>query len=225
MKQSSKKFSRFALVTIYAVLVIALCLSAFPTQSVEAAKCKFKHKVKAGETLIYIADLYQTDWRSIAEANELKEPYILTVGQVLCIPDGKKPVPTSVTTTTSTGAKVNEPVLSVGSGPNSVYIRLDNFSKNTVYNVRLFPIGENGQVNPDPPLPPVGVVEYRIARLRTDKNGYFEDWFRIPGYVPETHYMIACVKNAWTDVTSCLKYEHPWWRVWIDLALESKSGR
>ena len=86
MMQRSKSFSRLAIRAFYILLVVAMLMSVMPTQQAQAAKCKFKHKVKAGETLIYIADLYQTDWKEIAEANDLKEPYILTVGQVLCIP-------------------------------------------------------------------------------------------------------------------------------------------
>ena len=229
MMQRSKTFSRLAIKALYILLVLVMFMSVMPTQQVQAAKCKFKHKVKAGETLIYIADLYQTDWKEIAEANELKEPYILTVGQVLCIPNGTKPVPTTTTTTSdgTTTTVPKEPTLTVGSGPNSVYVRVDYFAKNTVYYIRIIPLGGGeGMMNPDvpPPFPPPGVVEYRIARIKTDKTGYYEDWLRIPGYVPETRWMMLCVKNVWTDAVTCLKYEHPWWSLWRDLPLD-KVGR
>lgn len=225
MMQPSKTFNRLAIKLLSSLLVVAIILSVIPAQQVLAA-CKFKHKVQPGETLIYIADLYQTDWREIAEANDLKEPYILTIGQVLCIPNGTKPVPTTTTTTsTGTTTTIKEPTLTVGSGPNSVYVRLELFAKDTVYHIRIVPLGGNpGLVNPGAPLPPAGVVEYRVARIKTDKKGNFEDWLRIPGYVPETRWMLLCVKNVWTDAVVCVVYEHPWWSLWVDLPLD-KFGR
>ena len=84
------RFGRLAFICLSLLLIMTFIAAALPG-SASAAACKFKHTVKAGESLIIIANLYQADWQEIADANDLKEPYALTVGQVLCIPDGVAP--------------------------------------------------------------------------------------------------------------------------------------
>ena len=150
------------------LLLLALCISVMPPQAAQAETCKFKHKVQAGETLIGIGYLYQYDWRKIAEANDLKEPYILTAGQVLCIPGGTKPTgtttPASGVPTNPTG---NRPTLTEVAGMQSIYIKMEHFSKFVIAYVSVRP-----KHDADPlwgPLP----YETRIGRLRTDKNGFF----------------------------------------------------
>jgi LysM repeat protein len=212
----------------YILLVLAVSLSVFPVQGVQAAACKFKHKVEPGETLIYIGQLYQYDWQKIAEANNLKEPYILTPGTKLCIPGGEKPTPTTTVTTNADGTtttKAKTPTLTVGPGINHVYIKVENFPKFMVYNVRIYPIAGHGWLPPNAPLPPAGVAEYVIGRIRTNKNGFYEEWMRIPNYVPRHYVMVLCLKNVWTDHIGCLKYDNPW----VDIVLEEypslKRGR
>lgn len=212
---------------VYIFLVLVLCFSLAPQKEAQAATCKFKHKVKAGETLIYISQLYQYDWKEIAKANDLKEPYTLTVGQSLCIPGGTKPDSTTTTTTTTgtTTTTKKQPTVTVSSGPNSVYLKLANFPKHMVYYVRVYSASGEGIVPPGAPPAPTDEVEYKIGRARTDKNGAFEDWFRIPAYVPEARYMILCLKNAWTDESACVKYEHPWYNLYPVIIPGVKKGR
>ena len=226
MTQQRKFLSRLLLRAVSVLVVVAIVLSVLPVQTAQARACKFRHRVKPGETLIYIAELYQYDWQLIAEANDLKEPYILTVGQVLCIPGGTRPSSTAPAATTSTGTTTsNAPTMTAGSAPNSVYVKLEHFPKFLVVYVRIYPTNGEGVTNPNPPEPPPGVTEYRIGRLRTDKNGFAEDWIHIPGYVPENRIMTVCVKNVWTDEFMCIQYEHIWWNLYQMLALRGKEGR
>lgn len=48
-----------------------------------------KHKIKKGETLTIIADIYDIDPKKIAKFNLLKWPYDLTEGDILLIPQGR----------------------------------------------------------------------------------------------------------------------------------------
>ena len=53
--------------------------------------------VESGDTLSTIADKFPgVTWQQIAEANDLKDPYPLSIGQKLIIPapPGQEPTPT-----------------------------------------------------------------------------------------------------------------------------------
>ncbi len=188
--------SRLLYRVISLLVVLSLFLAFLPAEPVAAGKCKFKHKVKAGETLISIAELYQYDWKLIAEANDLKEPYVLTVGQVLCIPGGTKPSGTTSSTTVAAGDKKTA-TLTAGPSYRHVYIKAENFPKYIVYYVQV-------RVENDP-------VPYKVGRLRINKQGFYEGWFHIPLYVDQTPKMVACLKNAWTDKLSCVQYDNPYY--------------
>jgi hypothetical protein len=192
------------------LLILAMCLALFPQSASAEVVCKFKHKVQAGDTLITLGILYGIDWKEIADANELVEPYVLTIGQVLCIPGGTRPEGPTTTTTTGTGSKKNAPTLTVAAGINMVYVKVDNFPKFIVYYVNLSPRSDMNQE--------------RIGRLRTNKVGHAEDWIRIPADVHQTRFMTLCLKNVWTDAVSCIDYENPFFNL-IPVVLCSKNGR
>ncbi|MBN2549431.1 MAG: LysM peptidoglycan-binding domain-containing protein [Anaerolineales bacterium] len=204
MKQliDRNQISRLLYRVVSILLVMAVLVALVPQRVVVAAEpCKFKHKVQSGESLIGIGQMYNYDWRLIAERNDLKEPYVLTVGMVLCIPGGNKPAgPTSTTTDTTTGTKTTQPVLTVAAGINSVYIKVENFPKYIVYYV-------NVAAYPDQ------FIDYRIGRFRTNKTGFYENWLRVPAVVPEARFMRLCLKNAWTDALSCVDYENPFFNI------------
>jgi hypothetical protein len=184
---------------VYLLLVVTLCLSLFPQNQVSAAgKCKFYYKVQAGDTIIGIGALYQYDWREIADANRLKEPYVLTPGDKLCIPGGVAPeVTTSETGTGKTVTAKVEPTGTVGGGYFNVYIKLEHFPKRTVYVVRL--------------QPKTSPVFYKIGQIRTDDKGFFEDWLRIPLYIPYAPIHQLCLKDVWTDETACTDFKDPYY--------------
>lgn len=204
MKQliDKNQISRMLFRVVSILLVMAVLVTMAPQRvAVAAEPCKFKHKVQAGESLIGIGQMYNYDWALIAERNDLKEPYVLTVGMVLCIPGGNKPSgPTSTTTDTTTGKTSTQPTLTVAAGINSVYLKVENFPKYTVYYV-------NAAAYPDQ------FIDYRIGRFRTSKAGFYENWLRIPAVIPEARYMRLCLKNAWTDSLSCVDYENPFFNM------------
>lgn len=69
--------------------------------------------MKAGETLTAIATLYNTTWQKIAEANDIADPKLVRVGQVLKIPGKSQhttaPKPTPTPTPTPTPAPTQNP--------------------------------------------------------------------------------------------------------------------
>ncbi len=214
--------TRITAYSIKAILVLAMVLAVFAQTTPAAAKvCKFKHKVKAGETLISIGQMYQYDWREIAEASDLKEPYVLSVGLVLCIPGGTKPAETTTTTTTdasgtqTTATVKSSPSLTTGAAMNSVYVKVEGFPKNTPYSVRIQGVDNKGEANGICPLKvskfnPMDIIpDCQIGRLRTDKVGFYEGWFRIPVLVEQTSKMAVCVKNQLNDNLSCGNFENP----------------
>jgi LysM repeat protein len=222
-KKNRQATRRIAMV-VNMFLILAIVWAAFAqTTAASAAACKFKHKVQPGETLIYIGQLYQYDWREIAEANDIKEPYVLTGGQVLCIPGGTKPADTTTTTTTTeegtttTTTTKKEPTMTTGASMNSVYIKVEGFPKNTVYYVNIPDLYKYIPRTASSAMATAqaedveakNIDSTRIGRIRTDKNGLWEGWFRIPFVVEQTPQMQVCLKNVMTDSLSCSSFENP----------------
>ncbi|MFN2127991.1 MAG: LysM peptidoglycan-binding domain-containing protein [Anaerolineales bacterium] len=183
---SLNKSSKTILFGLSALLVVSVVAAVF-VQPAAAATCKFKHKVQPGETLSSIADLYGADWREIAEANKLKEPYVLQVDQVLCIPSGSKPADTDSEDSEEVSSG---PVINVQMGLVSILVEVKGLAKKTVYHLLVgnYP----------------GSYTTNIARFKTNSNGYYKDYFKLPNY----YYLQApraqvCVKNVWTDKTGC----------------------
>lgn len=71
------------------VFVMALALvagmAAAAVRPASAASCEQWHTVARGEYLSSIAREYATDWRTLAEINDLENPNLLYVGQRLCV--------------------------------------------------------------------------------------------------------------------------------------------
>ncbi len=186
--QSETKINRSIPLLICLTLVLTLFLAVLPQSQAAAVTCAYKHKVQQGETLTYIANLYGVGWMLIADANKMVAPYAVTPGQVLCIPTGAKENP-NVTPNPKKGAK---PVLQAVSGLNEVLVSVEHFPHRVSYYVRVYPSNRP--------------VSYRLGVFTTNKEGDFTAWFKLPPYVARTPTMTLCVKNAWTDAASCVKY-------------------
>jgi len=193
MKTNRKQnIYRISLIML-SVLILTSVFAASFVQPAAAQACKFKHKVQPGETVSSIAFLYGADWREIAEANKLKEPYVLQVDQVLCIPSGSKPdeVDEEEANTSTTG-----PSMDVLIGLSSMWLEVRGLAKETVYNLQIgnYP----------------GVFTIKIDRFKTNNNGYYEGWFILPKYYYlQKAKMQVCVKNVWTDEVGCSVFDNP----------------
>jgi hypothetical protein len=189
------------------VLVITLLAGFLPQTSVEAVACKYKHTVQAGDTVYYLANLYQVSWQSIADANNLQPPYAITVGQVLCIPGGTAPA------NTTTKKNKAEPVLVVVPSLSHIFVSVENFLPKTPYYVRISDRRTG--------------ASFRIGNFKTNKDGDYETWYNVPIYMTTSPDMEVCVKNTWTDAVSCVRYADQYRKIPDNLLFAScqKEGR
>ncbi len=97
-----------SIVAAVAVLALAVFLP------VGAQSCASQYTVKAGDNLFRIGVANGVPWPQIAAANNLANPNLIFVGQVLCIPV----VPTAGPTATGpTPTRTNTPVATVTTAP------------------------------------------------------------------------------------------------------------
>jgi len=178
------------------LLLLALIFSVIPQPAVAAdnaqTQCATKHTVKAGETLSSIAVTYGVTWQEIAEANNLKDPYVIYVGQVLCIPEGAD-VDDSTDQDTGSTSKPSGPTFDVTFEDN-IIIRIvaSGYPASQSHIVRV------SEFNQRWIFTEFGV----IGRFRTDKNGKADIYMRLPQEYRDK-VLVFCLKNAFTDATQC----------------------
>jgi len=191
--KNKQKF--FGMIVINVLVIMAISAAIF-TQPASAQKCKFKHKVKAGETITTIANLYGIDYLEVAEANDLEPPYVIYVDQVLCIPSGTKPTDgTTPGTTPENGTSDKKKGIYVQGGVYYLYLDVVSMVHNNVYNVLMSKIpGWDNTV---------------LGRIKTDKNGYYTGYIKLPHNYPNTRYLRVCLKDVWTDKLECVQMENP----------------
>ncbi len=186
---ASKLFSLF--------LVLALLMGALPGAALAAPPaqaCSVHYTVKSGDTLSAIAASYSVNWQDIASANSLNSPYVLTIGQTLCIPGATSSSPSSTSTTTTTASKG----FTIETQGNRLVITVTKFSKKAIYYARA---NDGSRFNTD---------WLRLGRLRVDKNGNAKVSFQIPKGLRNTTDLAVCLKNVRNDDVSCVKQVNPY---------------
>jgi hypothetical protein len=164
-----KKLSLFLVALSVMLSVLGAAASPAAAAPSEAATCKLWHTVQKGEYLSRIAWIYETDWRKIAEINELQNPSKIYTGQKLCI-----------FTTASGGSSTPAPVVIPDTGYSQrVYassVREDRYAtlvgKNLVANMRYSVY-----------LSRIGVHSTQsilVGSVYTDKYGAFTGTFNLP---------------------------------------------
>jgi lipoprotein NlpD len=83
-------------VLVAALLVTAMFLSSAPTARAQAT-CSPSHVVKKGENLFRIALANGTTWPILAQMNNLANPNLILVGQVICLPGSVPATPAAPT--------------------------------------------------------------------------------------------------------------------------------
>lgn len=191
-EKKTKSLSRqIALVGLGILMVVALLAVSLPLQAASAqTTCSTYHTVVSGETLSSIATKYGTTVAEIATANDLKEPYVIFVGQRLCIP-GTAVQPTA--TGTSGTTKPTGPTIKVESQSGFYWlsVSLSGFPAKMPYYVRL----TTGPTVPNNPI--------RLGTIRTDKVGAATRTFLTPRSYWDAEFVNVCVKNAFTDQVYC----------------------
>jgi len=183
---------------IYLTLVMALLAAVAPlsvsaaTPSVSAVAqtaCAAEHTVVAGETLSSIAVLYDVDWRDIAEANNLQDPYVITIGQVLCIPEGAAVVPDEDEESADQDTDADGPTFLVSVDEDYfLNIKTVDYPENTSFIVRVSPFETRWSY-----------LDFLVlGRFSTDKNGSSDALVRLPREYRDQVLMIG-LKNAIND--------------------------
>jgi LysM repeat protein len=193
---------RFAAGAISATLVLAFLFSALPQAAIAAppvaqdASCAQTHTVVAGDTLSGISAKYDISVAEIATANNLKEPYTLSVGQELCIP-GAAGAATPETTATSTSGSSTT---STGKDP-SITLSVDESAMLTIV-TKNFPTKSSFYVKVA--ASGRGTLKYtKIGFLRTKKEGAVSKLFKLPKDFRKVPTISVCVKNVRTDDQLC----------------------
>ncbi len=191
IKRPWRRLLSLGIVGIFCLTV--LLPVAFPGATAFAAECRYHYKVQAGDTIQYVANLYNIGWKKIADANGLGAPYAIAPGQNLCIPGGERPAEDRP------GKPRSNPTLDVQGSLSDFTVTVTNFPGRTSYYVRIIPSG--------------GAVSYRVGGFTTSHDGDFSGAFPLPLFARRTRTMQVCVKNVWTDAVSCEKFIDPYYYV------------
>jgi len=190
-----KTHLRHLILRLFSLTLVGALLAAGLPAPVQAASpasnahvtCAQNYTVKAGDTLTSIAATYGVTVTELANANNLKEPYLIYVGQVLCIPASASSTTTSGSTTTSSSAEK----LIIERGKNTVVIKITGFPKKSIYYVK----GKNAARGVYP--------WYKFGRVKTSKTGSATITLKLPKQLRSTEVIQVCLKNAVTDAVVC----------------------
>jgi hypothetical protein len=164
-----KKFS--LLIITLSLMLGALGATAYPAEASQTGvvNCRLWHTVKNGETLTTIAVRYETNWRRIAELNDVQSSSDLYSGQKLCIFSTSSNYSPSPLSFSLSQAELSQRVYA-SSVEEDKYVTLvgKNLYSNTRYNVFLSWLG-----NRITQAIPVGSV-------LTDNAGSFTGTYKIP---------------------------------------------
>ena len=179
------------------IMVLAMLLGALPGVALAAEpaqSCTPNYTVKSGDTLSSIAFNNNVNWQDIASANNLSSPYVLTIGQALCIPGAANTTTSSTGTTTATATKG----FTIATAGNRLVITVTKFSKKAIFYARA---NDGSRFNSD---------WVRLGRLRVDKNGNAEVSFQLPKGLRNTTELAVCLKNVRNDDINCVKQINPY---------------
>jgi len=170
------------------LIVLALLVSVVP-QSVQAAPtatCSKMYTVATGDTLSKIALQFNVTQQALVDANNLKEPYVIVVGQTLCIPG----TPTTGGTT-STGTTPKGPDFTVTRDGNRITVKLVNLTPKRPYIVKV-----GYDLRPS-------TIMTKLGTVRTNKVGAGQKSFQFPKGLRNLTEYGMCLKDQVTDAVMC----------------------
>lgn len=176
---------------LVALAIMLGLVAASPAPAAAAVNCTQWHTVQRGEYLVMIARAYNTNWRTLAEINDLDNPSRIYPGQKLCVSTGKSssggsPTPVAPPASSS-GLRVY--ALSVEEDE-LVSLRGKSLWANARYTVSLSRYGNKV-------FAPVVV-----GSAFTDKNGAFTATFAIPKELVDVARIEVRVDNGRGDAAT-----------------------
>lgn len=172
------------------LIVLALLVSAIPqpAQAAATATCSKMYTVATGDTLSKIALQFNVTVQALADANSLKEPFVIIVGQTLCIPGTST---TTGSTTTGSTSTSTSPDFTVTRSGNRITVKVVNFTAKRSYFVKIGPDLRT----------PTGWV--KIGYVRANKVGAGERTFQLPKEFRSEPYYGMCLKDQVSDAVMC----------------------
>jgi len=187
-----------SLVSIF--LTLALLAGVLPQIALAAPAssllqtCSKYHTVASGDTLSSVSVKYDVSVTELAAANNLKEPYMLVVGQRLCIPGSA----TTTTTGSTSSSDSKKPGFTVTRDGNNLVINAVNYPKKSNFYVKI----KKGRVSSSEPWLKLGI-------LRMKKNSEVTQSFRLPKSYYNTSQFQVCLKNSKSDAINCQSFNGP----------------
>lgn len=133
------------MLVMFALALSSLAFMASPAQAAPGAQvegCTQYYTVQRGDYLVKIARMFDTDWRTLAEINDLDNPSLLYAGTRLCVAvEDDDPVIPETGGDSQTVPLID--ILGVEEGER-VTIRARNFPRNVRFNVLMGEIGTRG---------------------------------------------------------------------------------
>jgi murein DD-endopeptidase MepM/ murein hydrolase activator NlpD len=184
----------YALRGLRLLLVLAFVFSTVPAMAQSGTNCSAQYTVVAGDTLYGIAANYNVVMEDLARANNLTAPYVLTIGDVLCIPSGTSSGATGTSTPASTS---KDPTIVVTRTKTGLTVSLTNYNPRNIYYVRAGHLG-------------LKTHEWtRLGLLYVNKDGVGSATFTLPENLRESNLLHVCLKNARTNGLVCVLSRTP----------------
>ena len=185
---SLKKFSQILIALSVMLGLVAAAFQPALAATEMASVCTQWHTVARGEYLSMIARMYNTDWRTLAEINNLTDPSRIYAGQKLCVATGSSGS-SSQGSTPSTSSGVRVYALSV---EEDQFVTLQGkklaaYSRYTIY------LSKYGTY-------PIGATF--LGSVVTDKYGAFSETFRMPSKLVDVQKIAINISNGRGDATS-----------------------
>jgi LysM repeat protein len=183
---TKKALKKLGVALMSLTLILSFLAVSLP-QPVKAATdtvaCDTYYTVKSGDTLRSIAQAYGLKWRDLAEANNIKSPYKVKVGQKLCIPASENPETDNLTLTVSvTGSNI------------SVKAYSSKYAYKYGIKVRAGDTGVGGW--------------YKVGNLRVPKKTTVTGVYALPKDLKTVSPITVCLKNQSTDNLICRTVIH-----------------
>lgn len=190
--QQARPHSR-AIKIVGILIIAALLVSVLPqfTQVASAQTCSKKYTVVSGDTLSSIAAKYNTTVQVLADLNDLTAPYVLSVGQVICLPSTAKEITATPKPGSSSTSKPKYE-MSVSRDGTRITLKVASFPANSNFHVRA---GEYMKRS--------GWT--RIGKMKTNKSGSGEAIYGLPQGLRRSPTYFICLKNQVTDKLVCTK--------------------
>jgi len=176
------------------LLALALLAGYLPQPALAASNaatstCNTKYTVKSGDTLSSIASQYKINWLDLANANDLKSPYTIYIGQVLCVPAASS---TTSSGSSSSSSSSNKTSFSLELKGSSLVINTTKFPKKSMYYVKV----SSGRFYQGPTI-------YKLRMLRVGNHPDNTYTYKLPKELNSADYVMVCLKNVITNVNTC----------------------